>query len=198
MTKVVRIATGYSNVPLPNGRTYNQGPLISLTDAEYAAIPPAVLQMITLVSSSADPANLPAAPNPPSSFTDTLMQIVGPLLTQLESQITRNSRSFSVSGILTVNSYAMRLYVDDPSALDHIRVSVGTAPVGSPIIVDVLKNGSTVFPTTAKPTIAPATNTATATPDITSLLAGDYLTVNVVQIGSSTPGSDLTVQVFMS
>lgn len=105
---------------------------------------------------------------------------------------------FSVGGALTVSTYTMRLYVDGTSTIQLIRASVGTAPVGSSIIVDVLKNGTTLFTGgTDRPTIAAGTYTDTGVPAVTSLVAGDYLTVSVVQIGSSTPGSDLTVQVVL-
>jgi hypothetical protein len=33
---------------------------------------------------------------------------------------------------------------------------------------------------------------------VTSVADGDYLTVDIVQVGSTTPGSDLTVQVAVS
>ena len=76
--------------------------------------------------------------------------------------------------------------------------AVNTAPTGASIIVDVLKNGTTIYTTSAnRPTIAVSTfaTTVTNTPNVTTLAAGDYLTVNVAQIGSTIAGSDLTVQI---
>jgi hypothetical protein len=71
----------------------------------------------------------------------------------------------------------------------------GTAPVGAAIIVDVLKNGSTLWPTNRanRPTIRPGSTNGggLAVPDITALAPGDVLTIAVVQVGSTVPGADL-------
>jgi hypothetical protein len=62
--------------------------------------------------------------------------------------------------------------------------------------VDVNKNGTTIFTTQAnRPTVVAAANAtaADAVPDVTAIASGDYLTVDRDQVGSATPGSDLTV-----
>jgi hypothetical protein len=104
--------------------------------------------------------------------------------------------AFSVSGAAAVASYALRLYVPVACTISQIRASVGTAPTGSSLIVDVNKNGTTLFTTqSARPTIAVGMFTVTAVPAVKTLAAGDYLTVDVDQVGSTVSGSDLTVQV---
>ena len=104
---------------------------------------------------------------------------------------------FSVSGVLTVQAGTHRIYTEGTYVIESIRASVGTAPTGAAILVDVNKNGTTIFTTPAnRPTIAIGTNTDTANnPDITTFAANDYLTVDVDQIGSTIAGSDLTVVV---
>jgi hypothetical protein len=103
---------------------------------------------------------------------------------------------FSVAGGIAILSYGMRLYVPVACTIAHVRASVGTAPTGSALIVDVNKNGTTLFTTqSARPTIAAGTNTVTTVPAVTALAAGDYLTVDVDQVGSTVAGADLTVQV---
>jgi hypothetical protein len=105
---------------------------------------------------------------------------------------------FSKQGPLSVTTGTSRFYADDYYQLSSVRASVGTAPSGSSIIVDVFKNGSTIFTTAAnRPTITTGTNTAVsaATPDLLFVQPGDYLTVNIVQTGSTVAGSDLTVNV---
>jgi hypothetical protein len=79
-----------------------------------------------------------------------------------------------------------------------VRASVGTAPTTQSVIVDVNKNGTTIFTTQGnRPTIAAGANTdASSTPDVTAFAAGDYMTVDVDQIGTGTVGADLTVQVW--
>jgi len=78
-----------------------------------------------------------------------------------------------------------------------VRASVGSAPAGSSIIVDVNKNGVTIFTTQAnRPTIVAAGTTDLADAiNITSVAAGDKITVDIDQVGSTTPGSDLSVEI---
>jgi len=105
---------------------------------------------------------------------------------------------WSKSGPLSVSTGVSRFYADDYYYLSSVRASVNTAPVGASIIVDVLKNGSTIFTTTAnRPTITAGTNSAisAAPPDLLFVVPGDYLTVNVAQVGTGNPGADLTVNV---
>jgi len=106
---------------------------------------------------------------------------------------------FSKTGTLAVTTGTQRLYNDTGRTLTltAVRAAVGTAPTGSGVTVDVKKNGTTIFTTgTNKPTIAANAVTATAAGiDVTSWLAGDYLTVDITAVGSTTAGSDLTVTV---
>lgn len=104
---------------------------------------------------------------------------------------------FAVTGALTVATGKSRIYMESAYAVETIRAAVNTAPAGASVLVDVNKNGVTLFTTQAnRPTIAAAGNLSTVlTPDITTFAAGDYLTVDVDQIGSTTAGSDLTVTV---
>jgi hypothetical protein len=55
--KLVKIAVGYSSVPLPDGRVYNQGQLINLTDDQYAAIPDNVLPSIVTIGRTGQVSN---------------------------------------------------------------------------------------------------------------------------------------------
>lgn len=78
--------------------------------------------------------------------------------------------------------------------------AAGTPPTGADIIVDLLKNGTTIFTTPAsKPEVLGGTNGGVlATPDVQTFADGDYLTVSVDQIGSVTPGADVTVGIVVS
>jgi hypothetical protein len=75
---------------------------------------------------------------------------------------------------------------------------VGTAPTGSAVIVDVNKNGTTVFTTQSnRPQIADgqySSGVVTAV-EVAPFVAGDYFTVDIDQVGSTIAGSDLTVEV---
>lgn len=104
---------------------------------------------------------------------------------------------FSKSGTLTTGTGVSRIYLEGSYVVDTIRASVGTQPTGASVIVDVNKNGTTLYTTqSARPTIAVSTNTATGnSPAVTTFAAGDYMTVDIDQIGSTIAGADLTVAV---
>jgi hypothetical protein len=108
---------------------------------------------------------------------------------------------FSVSGAVNTGIGAHRIYNDTGATLiiRSVRTAVGTAPTGAALVVDVNKNGSTIFSTqTNRPSIAASGFTATAAAiNDTVLNNGDYLTVDVDQVGSTVHGSDLTVAVWV-
>lgn len=105
---------------------------------------------------------------------------------------------YSKTGTLTVSTGTIRYRFPWAATLLGVTAAVNTAPTGASLICDVNKNGTTIFTTQAnRPTIA-AAGTATTTeptPDVTAIVAGDYLTVDVDQIGSTVAGSDLTVMI---
>lgn len=106
---------------------------------------------------------------------------------------------FSYGGPLIVVDGKFKLYNDTGTTLTilSIRASVDTAPTGASVIVDIHKNGTTIFTNQAnRPTIAISdTTNVGGVPDVTSWLAGEYLIVSVDQVGSTIAGADLTVQV---
>lgn len=107
---------------------------------------------------------------------------------------------FSWSGELQTSPGTHRLVFTDNATLVAVVASCGVAPAGAAVIVDVNLNGTTIFTTQAnRPTIADGGNqSAVETPDVTAVSAGDYLTVDIDQIGSDDPGEDLTVSIVWS
>lgn len=105
---------------------------------------------------------------------------------------------FSKSGVLTVVAGVSRVPIHGGTFnIIGVYAMVNTQPTGAAVIVDVNKNGTTIFTTQSnRPQIAVSTNgDASGTPDVTSITTGDYLTVDVDQIGSTVAGSDLVVSV---
>ena len=112
---------------------------------------------------------------------------------------TMQTHTFSSTGSIAVETGVHRLYNNRSSAwtISGVRASVGTAPTGSSLIVDVKVNGATIFTTPAnRPTITAGTQASSfvTNMDVTTVAAGAYVTVDVAQVGSTIPGSDLTVQ----
>jgi hypothetical protein len=105
----------------------------------------------------------------------------------------------SIAGNLAVSVGKHRIYNDTGAQLTirNVRANVGTAPTTQSIIVDVNKNGVTIFTTQGnRPTIAAGANTSgkVANMNVTTLNDGEYITVDIDQIGTGTVGADLVVQ----
>lgn len=78
-----------------------------------------------------------------------------------------------------------------------VRATVGTAPTGATLIVDVQVAGTSIYTgvTANRPTIAVSTTTALGgTPATVAVAAGQAVTFSVTQIGSTVAGSDLVIQ----
>jgi hypothetical protein len=104
---------------------------------------------------------------------------------------------FGRNGTLSVSTGTLPFVAPTAMTIIGFWAACGTAPAGQAIIIDVLKNGATLWPTNPanRPTIAPGQTNggALAVPDTTALAAGDVLTIAVVQIGSTVPGADLGI-----
>ena len=81
--------------------------------------------------------------------------------------------------------------------IEEVEISVGTAPTGQAIVVDINKNGVTIFTNQAhRPQIAAGANVGTTTDiDVPAWNDGDYLTMDVDQTGSIVPGAYFTFMI---
>ena len=107
---------------------------------------------------------------------------------------------FQSVGVLTAAAGKAFAVAPYGGTIKKISARVGTTSAGSSIIVDINKNGTTIFTTQAnRPTIAAASVVATlaGTPEILTFAAGDLLSVDIDQIGSGTAGSNLGVSVLV-
>ena len=112
----------------------------------------------------------------------------------------KRTESFTLPGTATTGVGATRWYNDTGRTITILwaRATVGTAPTGQSLIVDVNNNGSSLWGATQanRPTIAAGTNTNKRTTfDDASIADGEYITVDVDQVGSGTAGADLVVTV---
>ena len=97
---------------------------------------------------------------------------------------------------LATGSAKARLVMPCDGVITNVTACTLSAPVGASVILDVNKGGTTIFTTQAnRPTVAAAATTATLAgqPEVTSFSAGDVLTVDVDQVGSTTAGTGFTV-----
>ena len=105
---------------------------------------------------------------------------------------------FSVTGTVATTTGKSRVYLEGSYVVETVRAAVNTAPTGASLIVDVNKNGTSIYATTQanRPTIAASGNSALGgTPDTTTFASGDYIQVDVDQVGSTVAGADLTVTI---
>jgi hypothetical protein len=132
----------------------------------------------------------------PSSFATSGHDHTGVYSVSAHTHTQTRYITLGSSGTLTATAKTARLYVPFACTITNIAASVGTAPTGASVVVDVLKNETTLWDTNPgnRPTIT-ATNFAdlTNTPDTTAISAGDYLTLTIAQIGSTIAGADLNV-----
>ncbi|MEL6317754.1 MAG: tail fiber protein, partial [Pseudomonadota bacterium] len=82
--------------------------------------------------------------------------------------------------------------------ISDVRISVGAAPAGAPVEVDVKKNGVSIF--TTRPTIdaGETTSTTAAVPaelSTATLADDDELSFDIVGVGSSTAGAGLKLKI---
>jgi hypothetical protein len=109
---------------------------------------------------------------------------------------------FTIDGDVSVNTGNLRIYNNFGVTRNITKVflSVSNPPTSQDLIIDVNKGGTTVFTTQAnRPVIAGGANTGfTTTIDIPTWGTGEYLTVDVDQVGSGNPGANLTIHVVHS
>ena len=108
---------------------------------------------------------------------------------------------FSHVGPAVTGTGVSRVPLPAAATIGGVIATANTAPTGQSLIFDVNKNGTTIFTTQAnRPAIAAGTNSTSlaAIPDVTALATGDYLTVDIDQVGSSVAGADLVVVVYFS
>lgn len=109
----------------------------------------------------------------------------------------RQSATFTIPGTLVVGTGQARYYFYAAATVINVVTGAGTAPTGASLILDLNKNGTTMFTTQGnRPTIAASGFLdASSVPDVTSIAANDYLTVDVDQIGSTIAGADAVLTV---
>lgn len=97
-------------------------------------------------------------------------------------------KTYAYDGAVAVDTGDKRFYAHDNCILSSIEAYVGTAPAGSALNITVNKNGSSA----ATLSIAAGGTQSLQTARV-SFDQGDYVTVDITQVGSSTAGSDLRI-----
>jgi hypothetical protein len=108
-------------------------------------------------------------------------------------------RDFTIAGGLSVAAGVFRYTFPVATTVWGVSLACSTAPTGASILVDVNKNGTTLFTTQGNRPAIVASAFATAAEvtnmEVVNFAAGDYLTVDVDQVGAAVAGSNLVVTV---
>ena len=89
-----------------------------------------------------------------------------------------------------------RLYFPENAYIQSVQIAADTPGTGSGAnTIDVHKDGVTIFTTQGnRPTLAAAANlSALAGPDVRTIAAGSYLSVDVDAVTATTPAADVTI-----
>ncbi len=103
--------------------------------------------------------------------------------------------SFQISGYLAIQtSAAPAVIVDADRSVRDIYAIVGTAPTGAAIVLQINRNGAP-YASVQIPSTTPGTTISNIQGGfgLPALRAGDLLSLNITGVGTTVPGSDLTL-----
>jgi hypothetical protein len=109
---------------------------------------------------------------------------------------------FTVEGTVSTGTGNIRIpnYTGGALTISAVYLDINTAPTGTALICDINMGGTTIFTTQSnRPQIADGAYSGTATTiEVSSWANGQYLTMDLDQVGSTVAGADLTVTVVTS
>lgn len=97
-------------------------------------------------------------------------------------------KNYNFPGTIKTVLGTARWWVPTPIRISSIIASISTAPIGSDLIASIKKNGTQV----STATITDGSNSSTASVTIDAD-TGDYLTIDVTQVGSTGAGADMVI-----
>lgn len=106
--------------------------------------------------------------------------------------------TFGQPGTLSVKTLEARLFAPFPGVITNVVSTVNTPPQGQSIILDIYKNGATIYGTNPanRPTISGGSyNDMDSVPDTTGFTTNDLFTALIIQTGTTTSGADLVMQI---
>jgi len=133
----------------------------------------------------------PGSPDCAPTVQDAIQYVWNNRFQGVTDYYTWHTFAFTVDGDLDVAPGAIRIYAPGPMTISRLFAALDTPSVGADAIFDVNKNGASI----GTVTITAGQNTGAAIPSDTSLVLDDYLTVDVDQRGTTTPGANATIEV---
>jgi len=144
------------------------------------------------------PATLAAPATPPSTYAVFYSASNRPMFKNDSGDSMRLDATvplvFSDTGVLAVTTGVVPLPVPFAGVIEAVTARLGSANSGT-TVVDVNKNGATIF-TSTKVSFASSVTPTVGGLSVTAVSSGDYFTVDVDSIGA-TPGSNLGLAVWI-
>ena len=109
--------------------------------------------------------------------------------------------NFFMTGNISTGTDKFRYTVPISCAFVSCFATVGTAPATTSILIDINKNGTTIFTTQgSRVTIAASATSGqnAGTPEVTAFSAGDIISFDVDQIGTGTVGAMTAVTLLLN
>ena len=124
--------------------------------------------------------------------TNILYRDNGATWVELLGGISKNVGIAFNLGLASVGTKQAQALIPTFLTISKVKIYADNAPTGSSLIVDVNKNGVTIFTTQAnRPEIAIDGHADdSGTPDVVNLAADDRVSVDVDQVGSTIAGGD--------
>lgn len=98
------------------------------------------------------------------------------------------TKTLEYVGILSVNNGTRKWWINNSFTITRILAFLDVAPTGAGVIIRVNKNGVSTTTLTVNAASASAVSSVSI-----SIVQGDYITVDITQIGSTFAGSDLAL-----
>ncbi|MBU1066976.1 hypothetical protein KKE60_04285 [Patescibacteria group bacterium] len=105
------------------------------------------------------------------------------------------SLTWLAAGDVAVQFYGPALYVKRDLDIESVQlyVPVGSEPTGCSLIVDIEDDGASIFSTTPEIDAGQHLKDGNEVFSATTIAAGSWMRMRVLQKGSTLPGTDLTV-----
>lgn len=103
--------------------------------------------------------------------------------------------AFFIPGVLVVGTKQVGAIAASNFTIHHVETYTDTAPTGASVLLDINLNGTTIFTVQAnRPTITAGTKVGSrVVPDVVAVSAGDIITVDIDQVGSTVAGGGPTL-----
>jgi len=139
-------------------------------------------------ATNANPAltGIPTAPTADAAINNTQLATTAYVTTAVAAG-SSIIKTYNYSGTLATSTGSLRFYSSGSYTLSSADIHMHTAAAGSSVNITINKNGSSA----ATLTFAAGATSSLSNSLSVSLVQGDYLTIDITQVGSTTAGADL-------